>query len=109
MTLSHYRCDWTHPPNEDPVEILYEVDAAGRVPRLIDIYGDGRRECVSIIDFIGAEDELPGAGSLVEGAFHEATRNMLEGHVVAHGEERMSLAPIDAGLFEAEWRRHRRW
>ena len=43
MIVSHFRCDWTHPPSDDPVAIFYEVDGRGGVPRLIDVFADGRR------------------------------------------------------------------
>jgi hypothetical protein len=107
VSLSYYRCEWTHPPSDDPIAILYEADADGRVPRLIDIYANGRRDCVSVVDFAGQEAELPGVGSLVEGAFHEAVRNMLDGHEVLQGEDRMMLVAVDASVFETEWRAHR--
>jgi hypothetical protein len=103
MSLSYYRCDWTHPPSDDPVVIFYEVDTDGRVLRVIDLYADGKRDCVSVKDFLGRESELPGRDSLVEGSFFDAMANMIEGHAVQVGDERMSLAWSDATRFEAEW------
>ena len=97
-SLAHFRCDWIHSPSEDPVAIYYEVDELGRVLRLIDVFADGgkARACVG-------EDGEPSA-SLVEGSFHERAANLLAGHAVVEGKERLSLAPIGAEDFEAAWR-----
>lgn len=94
MIVSHYRCDWTHPPSEDPVVIFYEVDGRGGVPRLIDVFADGRRVC--------AEAEY--GASLVEGAFRDMAANLLEGHAAEHEGERLTLTPITAATFENEWK-----
>jgi hypothetical protein len=104
MDELYFLCDWRHPPNADPVRIYYEVTGDGRVSRLIDVFADGRRECASLADYLGREDELPGPRTLVEGQFHDAAANLIQGHVIVAGEERLSLAPIDREAFEAEWR-----
>lgn len=94
MIVSHFRCDWTHPPSEDPVIIFYEVDGRGAVPRLIDVFADGRR----------ARLEAEYGGSLVEGPFRDMAANLLEGHAAEHEGERLTLTPITADMFETEWK-----
>lgn len=103
-SLAHYRCDWVHPPSEDPVAIYYEVDQQGRVSRLIDVFAGGGKDRSAVADFGGREGELPGEASLVEGSFHEAAANLIAGHAIAHGEEQLGLTPISAAEFESEWR-----
>lgn len=104
MILSHFRCDWSHPPSDDPVAIYYEVDAAGRVLRLVDVFADGRRMAQALADFAGREDDLPGEDSLVEGDFHLHAAHLIEGGVAVDGEDRLSLIPIEAAAFEGAWR-----
>ncbi len=103
MPLSYYRCDWGHPANDDPVIIYYEVDHEGNVPRLIEIYGDGRRVCISTGDFVGRENEMLGIGSLVEGDFREVTKEMLEARKIDDGPDQISLSSSDQRAFDAEW------
>ena len=102
--LAYFRCDWDHRPSEDPVAIYYEVDQLGRVSRLIDVFAGGGKDRSAVSDFGGGEGELPGEASLVEGSFHEAAANLIAGHAVTHDDERLSLTPIGADDFEAEWR-----
>jgi len=102
--LAYFRCDWAHRPSEDPVAIYYEVDQLGRVSRLIDVFAGGGKDRSAVADFGGRESELPGAASLVEGSFHESAANLIAGHVVTRDDERLSLTPISADEFEAEWR-----
>ena len=102
--LAYFRCDWDHRPSEDPVAIYYEVDQLGRVSRLIDVFAGGGKDRSAVSDFGGGEGELPGEASLVEGSFHEAAANLIAGHAVTHDVERLSLTPISADDFEAEWR-----
>ena len=102
--LAYFRCDWDHRPSEDPVAIYYEVDQLGRVSRLIDVFAGGGKDRSAVSDFGGREGELPGEASLVEGSFHEAAANLIAGQVIAHDDERLSLTPIGADDFEAEWR-----
>jgi hypothetical protein len=104
MPLSYYRCDWTHPPNEDPIAIFYEVDGEGQVLRLIDLFADGRRACESVTDFPVREGDLRGVDSLVEGSFFAAMAQLIQGHVAVDGDDRLSLTVVEAQQFEAEWR-----
>lgn len=94
MIVSHYRCDWTHAPSDDPVAIFYEVDGRGGVPRLVDVFADGRR----------ARSQAEFGGSLVEGSFRDQAANLLEGHAAEHEGQRLTLTPITAEMFETEWR-----
>lgn len=96
MIVSHYRCDWTHAPNDEPVAIFYEVDGAGNVPRLVDLFADGRRQRES------AADE--GSASLVDGSFLDAAQNLIAGNAIEADGERLVLAPITAEAFETEWK-----
>lgn len=107
MALSYYRCDWGHPDNDDPVIIFYEVDDKGHVPRLIEIYADGRHVCISTVDFVGRENEMPGIASLVEGDFLESAKEMLEGPEIDDGPDRISLLGSDKQTFDAAWIAHR--
>lgn len=102
--LAHFRCNWVHPPSEDPVAIYYEVDELGRVSRLIDVFVGGGKDRSALADFGGRESELPGEASLVEGSFHEAAVNLIAGHAIARDDEQLSLTPIGAADFESEWR-----
>ena len=72
--------------------------------RLIDVFAGGGKDRSAVADFGGRESELPGDASLVEGSFHEAAANLIAGHAIAHGDEALSLTPISADDFEAEWR-----
>ncbi|KTE44300.1 MULTISPECIES: DUF6881 domain-containing protein [unclassified Sphingopyxis] len=100
MLLSYYRCDWRHQESEDPVVIFYEVDAHGDVPRMIDIFSSGRRDCVSTADFVGRENEMPGINSLVEGDFRETAKELLNGNLNDDG---ITLVVSDHATFEFEW------
>ncbi|MFT4251667.1 MAG: hypothetical protein QM608_04200 [Caulobacter sp.] len=104
MSLSHYRCDWTHDGADHPVVIFYEVDDEGRVLRLVDIFRDGRRERDAVTDYVGRERDLPGHGSLVEGDFFESAERLLAGQEMVEGDERISLVAVDVAAFEAAWR-----
>ena len=108
MTLSYYRCEWVHPPNDCPLTIHYEVDSIGRVPRLIEVFADGRRACVSTKDFSGRENEMPGINSLVEGSFYDATMELLDAEPIETSDGTISLHTSDKKTFETEWREHRR-
>jgi len=107
VLFSYYRCDWEHPRDDEPVTIYYEVDSAGCVPRLIDVFADDRRMCVSIEDFRGRENEMPGINSLVEGSFYDGTAGLLDGEPIEDNAESISLQTSDRHIFEAEWRAHR--
>ncbi|WP_297513330.1 hypothetical protein [uncultured Caulobacter sp.] len=96
MIVSHYRCDWRHRPNEEPVAIFYEVDGGGAVPRLIDVFADGQRRRESALE--------QGVASLVDGSFHESAALLLAGHAIEDGDERLTLTPITAEAFEIAWK-----
>lgn len=103
--LTYFRCDWRHFRRHEPILIYYEVDPQGRVLRIIDIFADGAVACIALADYAGREHELPGEGSLVEGAFHDAVAHLLEGHKLQDRENEMTMAPTDAAQFETAWRR----
>src|SRR5690349_13257537 len=103
MSFFYYRCDWIHPESGDPVIIYYEVDADGDVPRLVDVFADGRRECVSVADVSGRNREMAGISSLVEGSFYDGVRNVVDGLFICEGQERISLTLTSAEKFETEW------
>jgi hypothetical protein len=103
MSFSYYRCDWIHPENGEPVTIYYEVDSGGDVPRIIDIFVDGHRECTSVVDFIGREYEMHGIDSLVDGSFYDGVRGLLDRVFAKGGPEPVSMTSIVAERFEAEW------
>ena len=107
MTLAYYRCDWAHAVNDDPIVILYEVDIEGRVLRMIEIFEDGQRSCLSTVDFAGRENEMPGFNSLVEGDFRESVDEMLEGPGIYADGDRITLAQSDRRAFETEWLEYR--
>jgi hypothetical protein len=95
MSFSYYRCDWIHPESEEPVVIYYEVDAEGDVPRLIDVFADGRKR------------GMVGVCSLVEGSFYDGVAGLVDGVFFQDGQDRISLTLIDADKFEVEWQAHR--
>ncbi|WP_245472087.1 DUF6881 domain-containing protein [Rhizobium jaguaris] len=105
MSFSYYRCDWIHPESGDPVIIYYEVDAEGDVPRLVDVFADGRRECASVADFCSRNRDMAGTHSLVEGSFYDGVRNVVDGLFICEGQERISLTLTSAEKFEIEWLR----
>ncbi|MBB6482842.1 DUF6881 domain-containing protein [Rhizobium lusitanum] len=107
MSLSYYRCDWIHPENEDPVVVYYEVDVAGDVPRLIDVFADGRRQCMSIVDFALLGPNRQRVTSLVEGSFYDGIAGLIDGLFFEDGQERISMTRIAADKFEIEWQTHR--
>jgi hypothetical protein len=107
MSFSYYRCDWIHPESEEPVVIYYEVDAEGDVPRLIDVFADGRRECMSVTDPSGRKRGMVGVCSLVEGSFYDGVAGLVDGVFFQDGQDRISLTLIDADKFEVEWQAHR--
>lgn len=100
MSRSYYRCDWPHQEDNDPVVIFYEVDARGDVPRMIEIYANGRKDCISTANFVGCENEMAGMNSLVEGDFRESAKELLDG---APNEDGITLASSDYSAFELEW------
>jgi len=108
MSFSYYRCDWIHPESREPVIIYYEVGDGGDVPRLIDVFADGRREFLSIADFIGRENRMTGINSLVEGSFYDGVSNVMGSFCVGEGQEHISLTLTSAEKFEIEWRADRR-
>ncbi len=107
MSFTYYQCDWIHPENDEPVMIYYEVDDAGVVPRLIDVFADGRRQCMSVTDFSGQKYKTASITSLVEGSFYDGVAGLLDGTFFEEGQDRISLTVIGAEIFEMEWQSHR--
>ncbi|MGG6898963.1 MULTISPECIES: DUF6881 domain-containing protein [Rhizobium] len=107
MSFSYYRCDWIHPENEDPVVVYYEVDDAGDVPRLIDVFANGRRQCMSVVDLALIGRDGRRIASLVEGSFYDGIAGMVDGLFFEEGQERISMTHIAADKFEIEWQTHR--
>ncbi|MDK4742048.1 hypothetical protein PH547_24485 [Rhizobium sp. CNPSo 3464] len=107
MSFSYYRCDWIHPESAEPVIVYYEVDTEGDVPRLIDVFADGSRECLSIADLSGRMCDRAGLSSLVEGSFYDGVAGLVDGVFIEEGQDRISLTLIGADKFEMEWRAHR--
>ncbi len=87
--------------------VYYEVDVAGDVPRLIDVFADGRRQCMSIVDFTPVGREMPRIASLVEGSFYDGIAGLVDGIFFEEGQERISMTRIAADRFEVEWQAHR--
>ncbi len=107
MSFSYYRCDWIHPESEEPVIVYYEVDVGGDVPRLIDVFADGRRHCMSVADISDRELEMQRITSLVEGSFYDGIAGLVDGIFFEEGQERISMTRIAADKFEIEWQAHR--
>lgn len=107
MSFSYYQCDWIHPESEEPVVVYYEVDAAGDVPRLIDVFADGRRQCMAVIDVALLGRDKQRITSLVQGSFYDGVAGLLDGSFFEEGQERISMTKIAAEKFEMEWRAHR--
>ena len=107
MSFSYYRCDWIHPESEEPVVVCYEVDVAGDVPRLIDVFADGRRQCMSVADFSAREHDMRRITSLVEGSFYDGVADLVDGIFFEEGQERISMTQIAADKFEIEWQTYR--
>ena len=107
MSLSYYRCDWIHPASEEPVIVYYEVDASGDVPRLIDVFADGRRQCMAVVDFALLGRDRRRITSLVEGSFYDGIAGLVYGLFFEEGQERISMTRIVADKFEIEWQAHR--
>lgn len=107
MSFSYYRCDWIHPESEEPVVVYYEVDVAGDVPRLIDVFADGRRQCMSVVDVALLGRNKRRITSLVEGSFYDGIAGLVDGLFFEEGQERISMTRIAADKFEIEWQKHR--
>lgn len=107
MSFSYYQCDWIHPESEEPVVVYYEVDAAGNVPRLIDVFADGSRQCMSVIDFALLGQNKRRITSLVEGSFYDGVAGLVDGTFFEEGQERISMTRITPDKFEIEWQAHR--
>ncbi len=107
MSLSYYRCDWIHPASDEPVVVFYEVDASGDVPRLIDVFADGRRQCMAVVDFALLGRDRRRLTSLVEGSFYDGIAGLVDGLFFEEGQERISMTRIVADKFEIEWQAHR--
>ncbi|WP_112795464.1 DUF6881 domain-containing protein [Rhizobium sp. SYY.PMSO] len=107
MSFSYYRCDWIHPESEEPVVVYYEVDVAGDVPRLIDVFADGRRQCMSVADLVARRQDMQRITSLVEGSFYDGIAGLVDGIFFEEGQERISMTRIAADRFEGEWQAHR--
>ncbi|KAA1178312.1 hypothetical protein FP026_24265 [Rhizobium tropici] len=107
MSFSYYRCDWIHPESEEPVIVYYEVDITGDVPRLIDVFADGRRQCMSVVDFTTVGREMLGITSLVEGSFYDGVAGLMDGIFFEEGQDRISMTQIAADRFETEWQAYR--
>ncbi len=107
MSFFYYRCDWIHPESEEPVIVYYEVDVAGDVPRLIDVFADGRRHCMSVADYAALGRERPQVTSLVEGSFYDGIAGLVDGLFFEEGQDRISMTQIAADRFEVEWQAHR--
>ncbi len=107
MSFSYYRCDWIHPESEEPVVVYYEVDVAGDVPRLIDVFADGRRQCMSVGDLVARRQDMQRITSLVEGSFYDGIAGLVDGIFFEEGQERISMTRIAADRFEGEWQAHR--
>ncbi|TXI11503.1 MAG: hypothetical protein E6Q76_02445 [Rhizobium sp.] len=106
MSFFYYRCDWIHPESEEPVIVYYEVDAAGDVPRLIDVFANGRRQCMSVADIVARRHDLQRITSLVEGSFYEGIAGLVDGIFFEEGQDRISMTRIAADRFEIEWQAH---
>lgn len=100
--FNYFRCDWSHRNPDEPITLFYEVDAAGDVPRMIEVFGDGRHEARAIPDFMGRENELPGFNSLIEGSFYHDLKMGLQ-----DGPDRIELTEVGRGEFNLLWRTHR--
>jgi hypothetical protein len=107
MSFSYYRCDWIHPESDEPVIVYYEVDVAGDVPRLIDVFADGRRHCMSVADISLRGRDIQHLTSLVEGSFYDGIAGLVDGIFFEEGQERISMTQIAADRFEGEWQAHR--
>ena len=107
MSLSYYRYDWIHPEKEDPVVVYYEVDVAGDVPRLIDVFADGHAQCMSVADLVVFRRDGRRIASLVEGSFYDGIAGLVDGIFFGEGQERISMTRIAADKFEIEWQAHR--
>ncbi|ENN88931.1 hypothetical protein RHSP_10368 [Rhizobium freirei PRF 81] len=107
MSLSYYRCDWIHPENEDPVVVYYEVDVAGDVPRLIDVFADGHRQCMSVVDLALFGRDGRRIPSLIEGSFYDGIAGLVDGFFFEEGQERIAMTRIAADKFEMEWQAYR--
>ncbi|NLS17977.1 hypothetical protein HGP16_15550 [Rhizobium sp. P40RR-XXII] len=107
MSFSYYRCDWIHPENEEPVIVYYEVDITGDVPRLIDVFADGHRQCMSVADFTALGREMRRITSLVEGSFYDGIAGLMDGIFFEEGQDRISMTRIAADRFEIEWQAYR--
>ena len=108
MPHTFYRCDWAHRPNSDPVVIFYDVDEAGDVPRIIDVFGDGRGIAQSLADYAGPENELAGINSFVEGSFFDAIKGMPIGAPDPTSDGSVTLLVVSGAEFEDTWRQHRK-
>ncbi|AYG68070.1 hypothetical protein CCGE531_04335 [Rhizobium sp. CCGE531] len=106
MSFSYYRCDWIHPESKEPVIVYYEVDITGDVPRLIDVFADGRRQCMSIADFTALGRKMRRVTSLVEGSFYDGIAGLVDGIFFEEGQDRISMRRIAADRFEVEWQAH---
>ena len=107
MPRAFYRCDWDHPLSSDPVTIFYEVDDVGDVPRIIDVFHDGRGVAQSLADYAGRENELIGINSFVEGSFFEAIKGMPIGVIDPSSDGSVTLLVVSNVEFEEAWRLHR--
>lgn len=112
MTCTYYRCDWRHPPNDEPVQIFYEVNEDGDVPRIINVFAEGAARAETLADYVGREYELPGLNSFVEGHFLEAIKGMpLDVPDVPDADESgesVTLTIIDRAEFVANFLAHRK-
>ncbi|MFK0165814.1 DUF6881 domain-containing protein [Rhizobium sp. NPDC090279] len=107
MSFFYYRCDWIHPESEEPTIVYYEVDVAGDVPRLIDVFADGRRHCMSVADISVRGHDIQRLTSLVEGSFYDGVAGLVDGIFFEEGQERISMTRIAADKFEGEWHAYR--
>lgn len=109
MTCTYYRCDWQHPPNDEPVQIFYEANEDGDVPRIIHVFGEGAARAESLADYVGRENELPGLNSFVEGHFLDAIKGMpLNVPDADESGENIILTVIDRSEFEANFLAYRK-
>jgi hypothetical protein len=103
MGFSYYLCDWRHENPDDPVNLFYEVGEAGDVPRMIDVYANGRTVCQSLVDFSEKPHELPGRDSLVEGSFFEILDDYSLGVPDAPEGENVTYNKIPSAQFMTVW------
>jgi hypothetical protein len=91
--LAYYRCSWLHLHDDEPVTLWYEVDHAGNVLRVIEIFATGKVLRDNIASYPDGASQF-GFGTLIGDDFYRLEFEW------PHAEDTDPTVMLDASAYE---------